>query len=152
MSAAVDYGHVEPVRVYFDDLDAMGVLYNMKYGQLVERALAMYWERQGWDFDPNAPHFAEIFFVVREFTIRFRVPVVTVGEVNVHFWLDELGTTSVVYGFRILSADGSVVHAEGRRAQVKLDRVTLRPSPISAAVLADCQVLLKPGVDERVAS
>jgi len=152
MTVAVDYGHVEPVRVYFDDLDAMGVLYNMRYGQLVERALALYWERRGWDFDPNAPHFADIFFVVREFTIRFRVPVVTVGEINVHFWIDELGSSSVTYGFRILSADGSVVHAEGHRAQVKLDRSTLRPSPIPEAVRADLDVLFGPELAERAAS
>ena len=140
----LDYGHVEPVRIYFDDLDAMGVLYNMRYGQLVERALTTYWERQGWNFDPRAPHFADIFFVVREFTIRFRTPIVTVGEVQVHFWIDELGTSSATYAFRILSADGSVVHAEGRRAQVKLDQQTLRPAPIPPAVVAAVQPLLKP--------
>lgn len=144
MTPSFDYGHTEPVRVFFDDLDAMGVLYNMRYGQLVERALAFYWEQRGWNFDPHAPHFDDIFFVVRDFSIRFRVPVVTVGNVLVHFWLDEIGTTSLVYGFRILSADGAVVHAEGRRAQVKLDRATLRPSPVPAAVLADCAPLLRP--------
>ena len=148
MSVPIDYGHVEPVRVYFDDLDAMGVLYNMKYGQLVERALATYWERRGWNFDPNAPHFGDIFFVVREFSIRFRAPVLTVGELNVHFWLDELGTSSATYGFRILSSDGSVVHAEGQRAQVKLDRDSLRPSPIPPDVAAACSDLLKPQLVE----
>jgi acyl-CoA thioester hydrolase len=140
----IEYGHVEPVRIYFDDLDAMGVLYNMRYGQLVERALTTYWERRGWNFDPKAPHFGDIFFVVREFTIRFRAPLVTVGEVNVHFWVDVLGTSSAVYGFRILSADGATVHAEGQRAQVKLDQATLRPSPIPPAVVDAIQPLLHP--------
>ena len=152
MTIHVDYGHVEPVRVYFDDLDAMGVLYNMRYGQLVERALALYWERRGWDFDPNAVRFDDIFFVVREFTVRFKVPISTVGDINVHFWLDELGTSSATYGFRILSADGSVVHAEGRRAQVKLDRSTFRPSPIPDAVRADLDVLFGPELLRGVAS
>ena len=49
MTLPIEYGSVEPVRVYFDDLDAMGVLYNMRYGQLVERALTTYWERRGWN-------------------------------------------------------------------------------------------------------
>ncbi|HJQ42401.1 MAG TPA: thioesterase family protein [Jatrophihabitantaceae bacterium] len=152
MTPIAEHGHVEPVRVYFDDLDAMGVLYNMKYGQLVERALTTYWERRGWNFDPHAPHFADIFFVVREFSITFRAPIVTVGEVQVHFWLDELGTSSATYGFRVLSADGSVVHAEGQRAQVKLDPATLRPAPIPPAVLEAVQPLLGPSLQARAAS
>ncbi|HLY33193.1 MAG TPA: thioesterase family protein [Jatrophihabitantaceae bacterium] len=142
MPTSVDYGHVEIVRVYFDDLDAMGVLHNGRYGVLFERALARYWERAGWSFDPSSPHFADVFFVVREFSITYHLPITSVGDVQVHLWLDDLRTSSGVYGFRILSADGSVVHAEGRRVQVKLDPTTLRPSPIPEAVLADARPLL----------
>lgn len=69
--------------------------------------------------------------MVREFSITYHVPISTVGEAAVHFWLDHMGTTSVVYGFRVLSADHTVVHAEGRRVQVRLDPATLRPSPMS---------------------
>lgn len=135
-------GHIEPVPVFFDDLDAMGVVHNGKYAVLIERALAAYWDRRGWAFDPAAPHFGDIFFVVREFTIRFRTPITGVGEVGVHFWIDELGTSSAVYRFRVLSADGSTVHAEGHRSQVKLDRATMRPAAIPDSVREACRPLL----------
>jgi acyl-CoA thioester hydrolase len=149
MSTAVDYGSVETVRVYFDDLDAMGVLHNGRYAVLFERALALYWERAGWGFDPSSPHFADVFFVVREFSITYHLPIAAVGDVQVHLWLEDLGTTSGVYGFRILSPDGSIVHAEGRRVQVKLDPATLRPSPIPEAVVADAKPLFGPALAGR---
>ena len=34
--------HTETVLVYFDDLDAMGVVHNAKYVTLLERALLRY--------------------------------------------------------------------------------------------------------------
>jgi acyl-CoA thioester hydrolase len=123
-------GHVEPVQIHFDDLDAMGVVHNARYVLLLERALAAYWSERGWPFDPAMPHFTDIFFVVREFSITYHAPIATVGTVGVHFWIEHIGTSSVVYGFRVLSDDHSVVHAEGRRVQVKLDPATLRPAPM----------------------
>lgn len=140
--SAEQAGHIERVQVHFDDLDAMGVLHNGRYAMLLERALAGYWADRGWPFDPGRPEFSDIFFVVREFTITYHVPITSVGPVGVHFWIDRLGTSSVVYGFRILSNDRSVVHAEGRRVQVRLDPATLRPSAIIPAVRAACEPLL----------
>jgi acyl-CoA thioester hydrolase len=134
MTTALRIGHVQPVQIHFEDLDAMGVVHNGRYVLLLERALSAYWAGRGWPFDPARPHFAEVFFVVREFAITYHAPVSTVGEVAVHFWVEHLGTSSVVYGFRVLSGDHTVVHAEGRRVQVKIDPATLRPSPIGDAV------------------
>jgi len=65
-----------------------------------------------------------------------------VGTVQVQRWLDHLGTTSVVYGFRVLSDDGTVVHAEGRRVQVRLDPATLRPAAIGPELREPCRPLL----------
>jgi acyl-CoA thioester hydrolase len=152
MTAVTEYGSVEPVDVHFDDLDAMGVVHNGRYAVLFERALAAYWGRRGWTFDPAGPHFAEIFFVVREFSITYRRPITAVGPVQLNFWIDGIGDSSVDYRFRVISADGALVHAEGRRAQVKIDPRTLRPASMSAAVREACAPLLGPGVTGRIAS
>ncbi|MDP9866884.1 MULTISPECIES: acyl-CoA thioesterase [Streptosporangium] len=142
MTTALQIGHIQPVQIHFEDLDAMGVVHNARYVLLLERALSGYWAEHGWAFDPTRPHFAEIFFVVREFSITYHVPISTVGTAAVHFWVEHLGTTSVVYGFRVLSADHGVVHAEGRRVQVRLDPATLRPSPMSPALRESIQPLV----------
>jgi acyl-CoA thioester hydrolase len=137
-------GRTEPVLIHFEDLDAMGIVHNARYVLLFERALAAYWTRAGWPFDPRSPRFAEVFFAVREFAIIYHVPINRVGTVQVQLWLDKLGTTSVVYGFRVLSEDETVLHAEGRRVQIRLDPATLRPAPIGPALREACGPLLRP--------
>jgi acyl-CoA thioester hydrolase len=136
--------HTETVMVYFDDLDAMGVVHNAKYVTLLERALAGYWTRAGWPYDPGQPRFAEVLFAVRESAITYHLPITRAGPVQVRFWLDHLGSTSLVYGFQVLSGDGSVVHAEGRRVQVRLDPATLRPAVIGPELRKACRRLLVP--------
>ncbi|GAA5189623.1 hotdog domain-containing protein [Rugosimonospora acidiphila] len=140
---AIDYGHVQPAQVYFDDLDAMGLLHHARYAMILDRALTAYWAGRGYvigggNMSPDS------FNVVRELTIEYRAPIVAHGEVLVHLWLNHLGTTSAEYGFRILSADGGVVHAEGRRGVVKIDPSTLRPTPWTDQVRADVAELLRP--------
>ncbi|HEY8371639.1 MAG TPA: thioesterase family protein [Pseudonocardiaceae bacterium] len=126
-TTTVPHGVVVPVDVHFDDLDAMGVLHNARYAVLVERALSSYWTSQGLGFGGRLTE--DAFSVVREFTISYLAPVTGPGRLGVHLWIEKLGRTSVRYGFRVLSEDGSVVHAEGRRGQVKLDPQTWRPRP-----------------------
>jgi acyl-CoA thioester hydrolase len=147
-------GVIERVDVHFDDLDAMGVVHNGRYVLLLERALAAYWTRAGWSFDPAGPRFREVFFVVKEFAITYHVPITRVGPVHVQLWLDHLGNTSAVYGFRVLSEDEAVTHAQGRRVQVRLDPATLRPAVIGPEVRAASRPLqrenLSPEFDVRV--
>jgi acyl-CoA thioester hydrolase len=129
-------GVIEPVMVHFEDLDAMGIVHNARYVLLLERALAAYWTKAGWPFDPSSRRFTEVFFVVKEFAITYHVPITRVGPVHVQLWLDHLGDTSAVYGFRVLSQDETVTHADGRRVQVRLDPATLRPAAIGPELRA----------------
>lgn len=133
----------EEIMIHFEDLDAMGVVHSGRYVNVFERALAAYWSRAGWFYDPSHPRFAEMLFVVREFTITYHVPIARAGTVRVGLWLERLGATSLIYGFRVSSADETVVHAEGRRVQVRLDPATLRPAPITPELRSACRSLLK---------
>lgn len=134
-------GVIEPVMIHFEDLDAMGMVHNGRYVLLLERALMAYWARAGWPFDPSAAHFKDAFFVVREFAITYHAPITRPGVVHVQLWLDHLGSTSAVYGFRVLSEDETVTHAEGRRVQIKLDPATLRPAVIGHELRTACRPL-----------
>lgn len=144
-------GVAETVIVYFEDLDAQGVVHNSKYVSLFERALTAFWERAGWPLDPSDPRFGDIFFVVKEFAITYRVPITRVGPVKVRIWLDHLGNSSVVFGFRVVSDDESVLYAEGRRVQVRLDLATLRPGRISQELREAARPLLKRGAVPQTA-
>ncbi|MDQ7906835.1 hotdog domain-containing protein [Phytohabitans sp. ZYX-F-186] len=140
----VDYGHVEPIAVYFDDHDPMGIVHNARYPVLLERAITPYWTARGHYFDHNGPSTPDLFHAVREFSITYHRPIRGAGEVLVHFWLDTFGETSARYGFRFLSSDGRTCYAEGHRAIVRLDQVTLRPTPWTEAAREVALPLLKP--------
>ena len=129
MTATVHSGHVELMPVHFDDLDAMGIVHNAKYAVLLERALSAYWSRHGFTFADGRPTRPDVFHAVAEYAISYKAPVRGTGSIQVHFWIERMGESSVVYAFRVLSADGATVHAEGRRVNIKLDPRTLRPSP-----------------------
>jgi len=136
-----DEGHHEHVQVHFDDLDVMGLLHNSRYALLVERAIGAYWTRLGWTPDRATSAFKDVSFAVREFKITYRTPVMGACELAVRLWIENIGSSSVVYGFLILSADRRTVHAEGYRANVNLDPETFRPTPISEESRAAAQPL-----------
>jgi acyl-CoA thioester hydrolase len=142
-------GHAIPVQVHFDDLDALGVVHNARYAVLLERALGAFWIERGWTFDPTSAEFGDSFFVVREFGITYHAPITRPGVAVVRLWVEHLGTSSVVYGFRFTSddAEGSVLYAEGRRVQVKVDPGTLRPTPITGRAREIATTLLLPAAD-----
>jgi acyl-CoA thioester hydrolase len=125
----VTHGAVEYTPVHFDDLDAMGILHNSRYAVLVERAVGQWWADRGVSFTGGRPTSPDAFNAVREYSITFHLPVTSVGDIAVHFWLAKLGTTSADYRFRVTSPDGAAVYAEGRRVNIRLDPATMRPAP-----------------------
>jgi acyl-CoA thioester hydrolase len=122
-------GHLEPVFAHFDDLDAMGFVHNSRYAVFLEHALTAFWARQGFTFTDGAYSRPDVFLAVAEFAVSYRAPIRGIGEVGVHFWITRLTGSTAEYAFRVLSADGGTVHAEGRRVHVRIDPGTLRPTP-----------------------
>ncbi|NRQ31593.1 acyl-CoA thioesterase [Nonomuraea sp. NN258] len=122
----------------------MGLLHNSRYALLVERAISAFWTDAGWNFDPAVSRFKDIYLAVREFKITYNAPIVGAGEVVVEFWMDRMGRTSGVYGFRVMSADRSIVHADGYRVNVNLDPATFRPTPFSEEIRIAAEPLMVP--------
>lgn len=141
----VDYGHLEPTPVYYDDLDSMGLVHNARYAVMLEHVLHAFWGQHGYAFENGTYTHPDAFVAVAEYQISYRMPVRGTGKIGIHLWAEQLGESSVVYGFRVLSADGSVVHAEGRRVHIRLDPKTLRPTPWAPETRAVVEnYLLKP--------
>ncbi len=115
--------------VYFDDLDALQMLHNARYAVYVERATTAFYESLGKVWEQNVADNPDQFHVVREIHVEFLTPFKGTGELRVGLWLEHLGATSCTYGFRCASGATDVVHARGRRTIVRLDPVSLRPTP-----------------------
>jgi acyl-CoA thioester hydrolase len=133
-------------RIYLDDLDGFGMLHHARYALLLDNAVIDFWADAGWEIDPSVS-----VLVIRELTLTYHQPVVGLSEVDVHFWIERAGRTSVTYRFQLLSADHEVVHADGHRVVVNLDGKTLRPAPIGEDVWELAAPLLGPGVARSAA-
>jgi acyl-CoA thioester hydrolase len=113
---------LEQVHVFFDDLDAFGMVSNLRYAAMVERGTNAYLGRFGFTYGHE-----DTGYVVKQFAITFEQPITTMGRVDLALWAETFGRTSAKFGFRF--ASGQTVHAYGYRTVVKIDRGTFRPAP-----------------------
>jgi len=139
-------GIVVRKRVYFDDLDGYGMLHHVRYALLFDNAVIDFWHEAGWRLNQSQKA-----FVVRELALTYHRPVVGIGDVDVHLWIERAGRSSVMYRFEVLSTDRAIRHADGSRVLVFLDPATLRPARIPDEYWELAAPLLGPGV-ERVST
>ena len=137
----VAFGRVTPVRVYFDDLDAQGILHHARFAMLLDRGLNDYWASRGYAVTDAVP--ADAFNVVRSLQLTYHRPVASAGDLMLWFWLNRLGRTSLEYGFQFLDPGRTTVYADGTRTNVRLGPSTMRPAPWSDAARAEAQMLLR---------
>ena len=119
-------GYTEQIAVYLEDLDQMGVVHYTRYPDLLDRALVGFLASTGGEFPDGLLSPARTYEAVREFSISYRAAIHQAGPLDVHFRLEKLGRTSLVFQFRFQR--GETVHAEGRRVSVKVDAATGRPA------------------------
>ena len=144
--AGLEYGFFAPVPVYMDDLDFMGMLYNSRFTVLGERAFVAYWRDHGVFVSRDWDLLDDGFMVVKEQRVSYEFPV-KAGDYGIHGWVDRIGRTSMTFGFRLCSADGTLTYAHGSRTNVRIDRQTLRPAQWSAEARRVNEKLLRPATD-----
>lgn len=133
-----------PVVVHFDELDSLGMLHNSRYPPLVERAWMELWHGPGALVDREPRLAADISgVVVKELRMTYEAPVTRHGRYAVELWIEQIGTTSLTYGFRFCAADGDLTHAHGTRTVIRLDPGTLRPAPWSERLVSAGQELMR---------
>ena len=139
---AIPVPFVSVQRVYFDDLDALNILHNMRYLLFIERArgellnaMGFHWQ-DGLEQNPDKTH------VVAEHSITYLAPVRGEGDLAIVLRVTHLGNTSLVISARVQSPDGSLRHAEGSTRLVRLDQLTFRPVPWSDGFRATVAPLL----------
>ncbi len=118
--------------VYFDDLDAFRILHNARYLLLFERTIGAFWMRLGWSSAVGErPASPDEIHLVRANHVEYLRPVAHIGEVRVRVWVEKLGRTSLVFGFKMLPMDEDVEYATGTRVLVCVDPDTRQPRPWS---------------------
>ena len=130
MADSPDFQH--PVRVYWEDTDAGGVVYHAQYLAFMERARSEWMRALG--FGQEALREANLCFVVRSMAVDFRLPARLDDGLSVSVRLAQCRGASLVIAQEVRRDGELLVGAQVRVAAVSADR--FRPVPIPEAVLA----------------
>ena len=124
-----------PIRVYYEDTDAGGVVYHSNYINYFERARTEWLRALGFEQDQLISEH-QFIFVVRALDCEYLKPAVFNDELFVTADIRELGKTSVVFKQQVIRASKDeekskhgdhVVLAEGNVTVVAVDSVKFRP-------------------------
>jgi acyl-CoA thioester hydrolase len=102
---------VLPVRVYLEDTDAQGVVYNASYFRFMERARTEWLRKQGVDHDELLERFG-VLLVLARVEARFQAPARLSDMLNVGARVCEARGARVVFLHEIF-VDRSGVHRSG---------------------------------------
>ncbi|UPG93729.1 tol-pal system-associated acyl-CoA thioesterase [Luteibacter aegosomatissinici] len=122
-----------PVRVYWEDTDAGGVVYHASYVRFMERGRTEWLRAQGID-QMTFRESTSLGFVVREMHLDFLRAARLDDELLVTVAVKERRSASMLFGQEIVRGDTTVLRATVRVACVNLD--TMRPAQIPADLFA----------------
>jgi len=120
--------YISRQRVFWDQLDFLGVLHNAAYILLFERARTDFWRSLGINgYGEEGLDWP--YFVVRN-EINYRLPITAEEEITVSVWVLSLGASSITFSHQVSRADGQL-SADGETVIVRVDAETQRPTPWS---------------------
>lgn len=120
-----------PVRIYWEDTDAGGVVYHANYVRFMERARTEWLRAQGID-QLALRETTSLGFVVREMHLDFLRPARLDDELQVTVDVKERRSASMLFGQEIVCRGTTLLRATVRVACVNL--VTMRPAQIPAGL------------------
>ena len=122
-----------PVRVYWEDTDAGGVVYHASYLRFMERARTEWLRGKGVD-QSAVKEATGLAFLVRDMFIEFLRAAVLDDELSVTVEVKERRAASILFGQTISRADGTpLIQAQVRVACVDLHH--MRPAKIPADLI-----------------
>jgi acyl-CoA thioester hydrolase len=122
-----------PVRVYYQDTDAAGVVFHATYLDFMERARVEWLRRQGFEPQELARRF-RVVFIVRQLQLAYLKPAVLDDLVTVTAAVQKLGRAQVTLMQEVLRGKDALVRASVNLACVATG--SLKPMPVPNEVLA----------------
>lgn len=124
-----------PVRVYYEDTDAGGVVYHANYLRYLERARTEMLRAIGFEQDKLAQEY-NIVFIVRKITIDYLKPAIFNEELTVNAKLAELRKASILFEQTILNKhDELLCQAEIKIACI--NNKSMKPVSIPAFIISE---------------
>lgn len=121
-----------PIRVYFEDTDAGGVVYYARYAAFYERARTEMWRQHGIDNQQLIQK--NISFAVRKITVEYLLPARLDEQLEVQSRLTLIRGASLSYAQQIVDINGRVLNkADVVVACVDLQK--MKPVALPGAVI-----------------
>lgn len=130
-----------PLRIYWEDTDAGGVVYHAQYVAFCERARSEWMRHRGFGQVDVRERFGVV-FAVRAMQMDFRAPARLDDAVTVTAGLAECRAASAVFAQEVRRDGEALVTARVRVAS--LDAATFRPRAIPDALLALLRAHVEP--------
>lgn len=120
-----------PVRVYYEDTDAGGVVYHSRYLNFMERARTE-WLRTSGFTQSTLTQQEQVLFVVHSMQLQFKKPARLDDELQVFSQLMEMGRGSFSCRQHIMRDDTVLIEAQVKVACVNAD--SFKPTGIPARI------------------
>jgi len=134
---AVDSGSLEfqwPVRIYYEDTDAGGIVYHANYLKFMERARTEWLRNLGFEQNNLAAEF-QIVFVVRKIAIDYLAPGRFDDQIIVLSRVNRLGKVSIEFEQKVTAANHLLTRAEVKVGCI--DMQTHRPRDIPRGIYTE---------------
>jgi acyl-CoA thioester hydrolase len=117
-----------PVRIYWEDTDAGGVVYHASYLRFLERARSEYLRHLG--IEQERLRKDNVVFVVRDIAIGFQKPARLDDQLSVSVALIERRPASLVFQQHIVRDTDTQVLVQARVRAACVEAASFRPRPI----------------------
>lgn len=121
-----------PLRIYYEDTDAGGVVYHANYLKYFERARTE-WLRDGGVSQCDMISQQQVMFVMKSAFVEYHLPAKMDDEIIVTTKIEKFGRASVMFVQAILRGNDCLV--DGRFKIGCVDANTIRPCAIPSTIL-----------------
>jgi acyl-CoA thioester hydrolase len=126
--------HLWPIRVYYEDTDAAGVVYHSNYLKYMERARTE-WLRSAGFSQPVLAKDLGVVFVVSSMSVNFKAPAKFDDQLAVKSQIQESSGTRFQFGQTIINSDDKLI-CSAEINIVCVDASTFKPKRIPELIRA----------------
>jgi acyl-CoA thioester hydrolase len=128
-----------PIRVYYEDTDAGGVVYHSKYINFFERARSELMRHIGYELDELAKK-EKLLFVVRAISCDYLLPAKFNDELFVSAVIIAAGKTRIQFEQKVMKAGNAedkncITLAEGKVTVVSVDAEKFKPKRLPTKII-----------------
>lgn len=123
-----------PVRVYYEDTDAGGVVYHARYVAFFERARTEMLRQH--NFHQQQLFSEQIAFAVRRMTVDYLLPARLDDLLEVHSEITQMRGASLTFAQRIVNADG-VLLSQADVLIACIDLHQMKPRALPKSIVAE---------------